>query len=295
MLKTISIAALVTVAACNKTEPTATRGDLMIFSTESIAPLVASAGREFGRLYDRVSVTVHATSTREAIVHLLNDSVTAVAVDRPLNTEEQQIASRLQDPITATVWGADALVVIVNTDNPLVGMTSRTLNAILAGQARSWSNVPGSGSRASVDLVITGRNSGSYELLTDHFFDLPSPPAAASFESDERAVIRRVARETNAVGIVSFSTLNSLRDADQEISAVRRIILDEITVSQQSIHDETYLLRYKVYLLTKERKAGPAAGFATFLAGIHGQTIVQKAGIVPATIPSRVIQLTQEE
>jgi hypothetical protein len=49
-----------------------------------------------------------------------------------------------------------------------------------------------------------------------------------------------------------------------------------------------------VYLYNAERKAGVGVGFTSFVTTTVGQKIVQNAGLAPASIPNRIIQLNAE-
>jgi phosphate transport system substrate-binding protein len=294
MFRQFWIAGFFLLAACSGPEPTATRGSLAVLATESIAPLLLIEGQEFQRQYENISISVAGTSTRDAIVQLLNDSVTAIAVDRSLNSEELAVAAATENVITTTIIGSDALVVIGHRTNKLSRLSLDALQAILEGRISNWRDVPGSGLTGTIDLVLTGRNSGLSELLSNHFFTLSAAPSVRTSEKTEMAIVNRVAGEASALGIVSFSTLNVARESNREFRSIRPLPIDTVSVSQQSIYSHSYALRYDVLFLTRERKSGPAAGFATFLSGITGQKIIQNSGIVPAKIPARTIELAQE-
>ena len=50
-----------------------------------------------------------------------------------------------------------------------------------------------------------------------------------------------------------------------------------------------YPLVRDVYIVSREARAGLGTGFASFVAGDAGQRIVRLKGMLPATIPVRVI------
>ena len=52
-----------------------------------------------------------------------------------------------------------------------------------------------------------------------------------------------------------------------------------------------YPLVRDVYLISRESRIGLGTGFASFVAGDQGQRIIRLAGLLPATMPVRIIKL----
>ncbi len=67
-----------------------------------------------------------------------------------------------------------------------------------------------------------------------------------------------------------------------------------IRPTQENVYLKLYPLRYSLYLYTTEQKTALGGGLSAFVLTIPGQKIIQKAGIVPAIVPSRPIQLNVE-
>jgi len=51
----------------------------------------------------------------------------------------------------------------------------------------------------------------------------------------------------------------------------------------------------EVYILSKEAYTGLGTGFTAFVASERGQRIVLKFGLVPATMPVRLVELIENE
>ena len=52
-----------------------------------------------------------------------------------------------------------------------------------------------------------------------------------------------------------------------------------------------YPLIRDVYSISREARAGLGTGFASFIASDKGQMIVRRAGMLPATIPVRIVDI----
>jgi len=286
-------------------EQSAIKGTYSLMAGESLLPLLEREAALFQQLYPEIKGSVVSSSTREAIVALLNDSVSVIAVDRPLNAEEQRFAHQTSRTVTLTDFAFDALAVLVHRDNPLPSLRVEHLQDILNRKVTRWDTPGRSGPGPSLRIVMTGPNSGVYELLSRHFFTLNQPLIPDKVVGSQREVFEALALDPGAIGIVSHSFhVQARRDSTlaRTVHDVRVVPLVTGTgdstntsiPSQRSLYLKEYPLQFTVSLATVERRVGPAAGFATFITSVQGQKIVQEAGLLPVTIPVRLIELTQE-
>ncbi len=190
-------------ASCSRfaDEETATKGSLAVLASESHFELIQAEAEEFTSLYKDARVAVSGATTREAIVQLLNDSVSVVVVDRMLNQEEERVAREAKLKLERIEVALDAVAVVVNHLNDADGISRETLNDVLVRKITDWNQVRGSGLSGPVELVLTGKNSGTYELVKDHFFSLSQDIQASVVLSTQKEVIEYVARHPQAVGL----------------------------------------------------------------------------------------------
>lgn len=278
-------------------ENTPTSGTVTVLASESIAALIESEANEFHRIYPSATVHVLPVTTREAFVHLLNDSVKAIAVDRPLNNEERSVVASAKLKIAENVVGSDAVVVLVHRSNTLRALSLPLLRDVLSGQITRWEKIPNSGKQGTVHLVLTGRNSGLYEILSGNYGRPENPPQPSVLTETQTEIIRAVEKDEGSMGMIFFSAYEVYR-RNTRTSGLKAVPfqLPDTTVhpTQLAIYQKIYPLSLPLYYYTREQKAKTASGFATFIKSLDGQKLIQKAGIVPVTIPSRTIQITQE-
>ena len=289
-----------------KTE-TPTSGRLSALATESIAPLMQKEAEEFHRLYPNAEVTMSPTSTRDAIVQMLNDSVRLIVTDRPLNGEERGVAERYGMEIVQTKIAEDALAVIVHNRNPMDSISLKSLEEIISGKKTTWRQAPESRWSGQIEFCLTTRNSGAYELLMGHFFHLKEAIVPRIPLETQKAVLQYVSSHPQAIGVISVPCLNDT-SGHPEIQAARasvNVLAIEskdstsssafVRLDQVSIYRERYPLHYPVYLCTTAKSTSVAAGFSAFITSMPGQKIIMNAGLVPKTMPVRLVQLTQEK
>ena len=301
-----SVIVVLSIAGCTKRQGSDIRsGTVHVLATESHLPLVQQLVFDYHSVYPGVSVTASGTTTRGAIVEMVNGNAHCIMVDRRLNDEERQAAQKADIIIGETEVARDALIVLVHPQNKVTSLSTAELGSMLSGQTTLWSKVPGSKLNGAIELCLTGRNSGLYEMVTHNFFTIQKDVPLAAVAASQESVLQYVAANPEALGIVSFAVW---KDTTQSASQgwkknVRTVdllatdadgVISAVKATQRSIFDRVYPLTYALFIYTSEKTPGAAYGFSTFVAGDIGQRDFLYAGLVPKTIPYRTIQLTQE-
>ena len=299
------IPVLVILVGCDKQQGSDVRaGTLDVLATESLLPLIQRQAEEYHHVFSEARVNVRGTTTREAIVHMVNDSVHCIVVDRPLNPEERTAVRQAGLRVLETEIARDALAILIHSSNKTASLSVETLRSIVAGTMTDWHEVPGSKLTASIELCFTGRNSGLYELLTQHFFRLEKDAIPSFVAPSQSSVIEYVAAHPLALGVISFAAWkDTTRASDQRFKKYVHLLdaqtrgkegMEAVKLHQKNIYDLVYPLTYSLYAYTSEKSPGVGQGFSTFVAGMTGQKVFLDAGLVPKIMPYRVIQLTQE-
>jgi phosphate transport system substrate-binding protein len=301
-----SVLITLSVMGCTKRQGSDIRsGTLTVLATESHLPLVQQLVADYHSVFSDVVVTPWGTTTRAAIVDMVNDSVRCVIVDRRLNEEERSAVESAKLRVIETEIARDGLAVLVHSSNKLSAISLETLKAIVSGKTALWNTVPESKLLGVIELCLTGKNSGLYELISRHFFKLEKDASLTAMATSQQGIIEYVASHPEALGVVSYAAWkDTTRPAnDSARKNVRPLDLlttnaegvqTMVSLNQRNIYDQTYPLTYSLYVYTSEKMPGPAYGFSAFVAGETGQRVFLYAGLVPKTMPYRTIQLTQE-
>jgi phosphate transport system substrate-binding protein len=301
-----SVLIMLSVTSCTKRQGSDIRsGTLTVLATESHLPLVQQLVADYHSVFSEVVVTPEGTTTRAAIVDMVNDSVHCVVVDRRLNEEERSAVQEAKRTVIETEIASDGLVVLVHPSNKLSAISMETLKAIVSGKTALWNSVPESRLHGVIELCLTGKNSGLYELITRYFFKLEKDASLAAMATSQQGIIEYVATHPEALGVVSFAAWRDTTRPANESAREKVRPLDllatnaegvqtAVSLNQRNIYDQTYPLTYSLYIYTSEKIPGPAYGFSAFVAGETGQRVFLYAGLVPKTMPYRTIQLTQE-
>ena len=285
------------IEGCKKHTETTTSGHRLVLTADPYLPFMQQEVDQFMSLYPEVKMEVRGASTREAIVHLLNDSVRSIVIDRPLNEEERQVAQQASIRIVENKIAEDGVAIIVHKRNPIIQITFESVQRIVTSVATDWNQIEEARWSGAIDVVLTGRNSGMYELLQKKIFSLPKSLKPTVVMESQREVIRYISTHPQSVGFVAASLVMGERENIKVLSVLAKSPEGgekEYLPGQQEIYDSLYPFHYSLYLYNAEAKAAVGVGFGALVLSNIGQKIIQKAGLVPASIPYRTIQLHAE-
>lgn len=289
-------------SAGTKSSDTPTSGNITITVDESLKPLIEAEVAAFEAIYANAHINVIYTSEEEAIALMLKDSARATIVSRKLVKEEEEILTKQNFRARQLKVATSAIALIVNNNNVDTTISVGDLKRILNGEVQSWGwNRPQKkGAATGMEVVFDQPNSGILRHLKDSVIRFDSLQKNWFALKGNAAVIDYVSQKTEALGLIDVSWIS-----DRDDSTANKF-LDEVKVVRISgdsgayqpyqayIAQGRYPLKRDVLMISREAKTGLASGFMSFIAGEKGQRIVLKAGLVPATMPVRIVEISRD-
>lgn len=278
-----------------------TKGELTVITSEDVYPVIDLQIQDFMRIYKQTKILHLSSSTRDAIVQLLNDSVKLIVSPREFNNEEKKVIADNELEVTTTKIAYDGIAVIVNAKNPLAKITVEELKRILTGDVKRWSDVQGSSLTSAIVIAMGDVNSGIHEYITTRITGTSTLAPTVLPCSTTGDVISEVSSRSNAIGFAGISWLQNPSDSVRVLEigdpSFRRdstsSALEYFSPHQANIYRGYYPFSRSIYIYTHKAGKGVALGFTSFAAGTEGQKIIVKNGLVPATMPVRLVQLNQ--
>lgn len=294
-------AAAVLIAGCTR-EPgstSLTSGTLIVECDEAVFPACNLLAAEFRAQYPDARIEVRQAEGREATANFVNDSVRVIVCARPLNAEERKVLE------AGKVWfeeyhvAQSAIAVIVHPTNPVPSVRMGELDSMFTGELTVWRGWRAGG---PIDLAIGGVNSSTNEVFSRMVmkgrpFALSATPTPASSD-----VIEYVRARPGSAGIVNVGWLKGV-EQDVKVLGLSRpgVAADSTqpagksyTPHQAYVHKGYYPVSTPVYIYTRDLDRSVSLGFISFAAGPAGQKVFLNNGMVPVTMPVRLIQLTSE-
>lgn len=294
--------------ACNregKIEDTPTSGTIKISVDEAFEPIIDSHIYAFQKFYKYAKVHPSYKSEAETVKDLLQDSARLVVISRPLTTAEKEVFAQQTITPRITKIAIDGVALITHPGNTDTTFTMEELRGIFSGKVTSWKQLDPKSKLSDITIVFDNTGSSTARYITDSVTNKQPLPKNTFAAKTNKALVDYVAKTPNALGVIGVNWISDFDDTTAigflrkvKVAAVSNNPDKEVTDSyvqpfQGYLAQGSYPLRRNVYIVSREARAGLGTGFASFVAGDKGQRIILKSGLVPATMPVRIISIKE--
>lgn len=202
-----------------------------------------------------------------------------IAYEAPESVKEELKADG--DPLEQKAIGRDALVFIVNEDNPVQALTQQQLRDIYAGKITNWKDV--GGKDQEIVAFQRGEDSGSQTLFKKLLIqggELMTPPSELA-PAAMGELVDSIADYNNSANAIGFSVYYYI---DQMYSkpGLRLLAVDGVTPSNDTLADGSYPLCNDFYAVIHPDAAAdsPERRLYDWLDTDAGQDCIKKSGYV---------------
>ncbi|MBK9447821.1 MAG: substrate-binding domain-containing protein [Bacteroidetes bacterium] len=243
----------------------------------------------------------------ELVKGLQQDSMRLIILSRELTAPETAVLRKQQSRTTVTQIASDAIVAILHPENPMDSLTMEALGKVVRGEAYTWRQIGGD-SDDPVNLVFDAPTSSTVRMIRERFLKPEQALPKNAFEAtSQEKVVEYVSQDKNAIGFIGYCQVSD-RDSRAVQAVLEKIKLARLDATDTSdvsgffirpYQNEIALGRYPlsrpVIIVSREHFLGLGTGFANYSAGEIGQRILLKAGLVPKSMPPRLIVLPEKE
>jgi len=280
---------------------TPTRGNIKISSDESFQPLLETEVFTFTHLYRNAKIKPEFKPEYDVLNDFMNDSVKVIITSRQLSDNQIKYLRDTLVIARTTTCAYDALALITNKSNPDSLIKYNTVKDIFLGKVVNWKNIDSKSILGGIRVIFDNNKSGNIRYFKELFEIKDSLPKNFFAVKNNPEVVDFVSRNPDALGIIS---VNWISDKDDSLSTSFTNKINIVAISQQYIndgsyyrpqqgfiYDKSYPFVREVYIISRETFAGLGSGFKNWICGEQGQRIVLKSGLVPATMPIRLVQI----
>ena len=286
-------------------DDTVTYGNISITVDETFAPVIDSQVYTFQKIYTYSKINVRYKPESEVLDDLFNDSSRFVIIARKLKKEEEDILNKEAIYPKQIKIFYDAVAVIVNNQNKDTAFSFDELKDIATGKIKKWNQLDSHSPLSDIQLIYDNPGSSTVRFMKEKINGELSKNSFAL--KNNAAVIDYVSKNKNAIGFIG---VNWVSDRDDTLSlkflkTVKVVGLksdlpeanpDEYYQPYQAyIAQKVYPLYREVYIISREARAGLGSGLSAFIAHEKGQRIFLKSGLVPATMPIRLVEIDHQE
>jgi phosphate transport system substrate-binding protein len=282
------------------TNETPTRGNIKISVDESFQPIVETEISTFSYFYTGANITPEYKPEFDVVNDFMNDSVKVIVTSKKLTDYQIQYLRDTQVIARTTTFAYDALALVTNNENKDSLLKYNTVKDIFTGKVKSWKDINPKSNHGNLRVIFDNNKSGNIRYFKERF-ELDSLADNFFAVNSNAEVVDFVSRNSDALGIVSVNWISD-KDDSTTISFINKV--NVVAVSHQFIddgsyyrpeqgfiYDKSYPFVREVYLISRETFAGLGSGFINWACAEQGQRIVLKSGLVPATMPIRLVQV----
>ena len=304
-MRILILGILLSFVSCNtgnwKPDETPTSGNIKITSDESFQPLIDTEVFTFTHLYANAKIKPQYKPEYDVINDFMNDSVKVIVTSKKLTDDQIQYLRDTLVIARTITFAYDALALVTNKENKDTTFLFKSVRDIFLGTATSWKDLDPKSKLGDIRVVFDNTKSGNIRYFKELFQIKGNLPGNFYAVNSNKEVIDFVSRNPDALGIVST---NWISDKDDPASRSLLNKINRIAVSQQLVDDgsyyypdqgfiyqKSYPFIREVYLISRESFKGLGSGFIQWATAEQGQRIVLKSGLVPATMPIRLVQI----
>lgn len=304
----ISLLVVVLLQSCNMSPnqnvDSYTSGTLKLGVDDSYSLMASSQVFTYTSLNKYAKIDARYNPEATVMKDLLNDSIQAAIVSRPLSEQEMAYFKSINRSPENVLIAYDGVALVINPANTDSVMNMSTLRAILEGKDSTWKQINPASPLGKIQVVFDNNLSCNSRTLTEKF-GLSSLPSYCFAVHNNDEVIKHVNSHPQAIGVISLSWISDMEDPKcREYSRMIRTIGLVDSTNQEKpemprkpiqayVYDKTYPLHREVYYIRTGLSGSLGTGFANHLRGDKGQLIIHKMGMVAASSPTRIIKVTQ--
>ncbi len=297
------------VSACSestdkKEKDSPVAGDILILCDESYQPLIQAQVETFHALYQYANIRVRYLPEAELFREFAtNDSVRIAVTARSLNQQEEEHFVGMKIIPRETKIAIDAIAFVLNKANPDTLLTYEQLSGILRGDIKTWKSINSKSSIDSIQVVFDRNGSSTARFLKEHFVQGDNLPGNWYAIESNAEMINFVSTSTKSIGVVAVNWISD-KDDPEVNEFLTKVNVAEISSPDTGQTAKEYFKPYQAYIalkkypltrdamiISREGRNGLGTGFASFVAGDQGQRLVRLMGMLPATMPVRIVKI----
>jgi phosphate transport system substrate-binding protein len=235
------------------------------------AKLVPQLAEEFKAQHPGTTFDIAAEGSTTGIAAIIDGTAQIGMSSREAKPAEVAAAAAKGVTLKPTTVAYDGIAVIVNSANPVKGLTKRQVEQIFTGDVSDWSAVGGNPGKISVYTRNT--SSGTYSEFKELAMKKRDYAGSSQKMAGNEQIASEVGKNPNGIGYVGL--------AYTKATGIRVVPIDGAAPSKESILGKSYPYARPTFYYTNGDPSGVAKDFVDFTVSDTGQKIVEQVGFVP--------------
>lgn len=261
-------------------------GRITVEADESFENISRVLKDRYMLFYPKTKINLVTKKENVALQDLLHGKARVIVMSRELTDDEKKaFKQRFKAEVEPARFAADGLVFIVSK--------SSTLNSISVEDVKSRLQ------DGKNSLIFDGVNSANTSFIAKRLNLDPNHLKYSTLASNEE-IVRNIDKYPNSIGVVGYNVLSRPHNKESKIfrESVKILpVIDSkgksVSISTQTLKNNTYPFTRVLYFLTNEAYFGLGNGFIRFSCSQPGQIIAKKQGLQPFYIIPREVKITE--
>ena len=261
-------------------------GSITVEADESFENISRVLKDRYMLFYPKTKINLVTKKENVALQDLLHGKARVIVMSRELTDDEKKaFKQRFKAEVEPARFAADGLVFIVSK--------SSTLNSISVEDVKSRLQ------DGKNSLIFDGVNSANTSFIAKRLNLDPNHLKYSTLASNEE-IVRNIDKYPNNIGVVGYNVLSRPHNKESKIfrESVKILpVIDSkgksVSISTQTLKNNTYPFTRVLYFLTNEAYFGLGNGFIRFSCSQPGQIIAKKQGLQPFYIIPREVKITE--
>lgn len=266
-------------------EDTVTSGRISVVCSPEILAVLQNERAAFDSLYPGATIVVDEGTSSEGVRALFAAECDLAAISRELDPVERAAAMQGGLELEGYRFARDGVALVVHPGNPVENMAIEQVRGVFEGTLTRWSEI--GGADVPIRPVIQPPGSDIMAYFAARVMNGEPMRAPVVYQTSDSAVVAFVARQPQAMGIVSMAW------SERGVKPLRLAMLKGLSYwrpDAETVHRGDYPLSRNMTLYVRPTGPALANGLITFITSREGQTIVRDAGLVPTTVPLRFVR-----
>ncbi|MEY8230620.1 substrate-binding domain-containing protein [Oscillospiraceae bacterium 50-16] len=251
-------------------------------STSTVPLAQAMCAVLLGEDQEQTAQLIHFSRTTQSYYNLMNGNADLLLAAEPTPEVMEELDQR--NIWYMTPFAIDALVFVVNQNNPVDSLTVEEVQKIYTGEITNWSQVGGE----DLDIVPFQRNkgAGSQNMFEKLVMDgrTPMDPPSTWTADSMSGLLDAVREYDNSAAALGYTVYYYANDMEMA-RGLKVLAIDGVSPSAQAIRDQEYpfLNPYFVVIPKDLPRDDPARILYDWVLGPDGQKLAALEGYVPVT------------
>jgi phosphate transport system substrate-binding protein len=234
------------------------------------AKLVPQLAEQFKAQHPGTTFDIAAEGSTTGIAAIIDGTADIGMSSRRAKPAEVGAATAKGRNMKPTIVAYDGLGVIVNSANPIKGLTKKQVEQIFTGDVTDWSAVGGSGGKISIYTRNT--SSGTYSDWKELAMKKRDYASGSQKMAGHEQIAAEVGKNPNGIGYVGLAYMKA--------GGIKVVPIDGQMPSQASVLNKSWPYARPTFYYTNGEPHGVAKQFVDFTTGPAGQAIVNRVGFV---------------